>query len=70
VLLVAELVPPPAGPPPGTDRTGLRARAEIHTVRANGGVAKGRRLMSGAGCRRDLRGIGLAMVLWETMGIL
>ncbi|GAA3207876.1 serine hydrolase domain-containing protein [Dactylosporangium siamense] len=32
-----------------------RAVAEIHTILANGGVAKGRRFMSEAGCRRALR---------------
>jgi len=31
-----------------------RSVAEIHTVLANGGVAKGRRLMSEAGCRKAL----------------
>ena len=31
-----------------------RAIAEVHTVLANGGIAKGKRLMSEAGCRKAL----------------
>jgi CubicO group peptidase (beta-lactamase class C family) len=85
---VAELVPPPSGPPPELTVTELqrrvgtnpapaaaevnsrawraaeipaaggtgnaRAVARLHTVLANGGVADGRRFMSEAGCRRAL----------------
>lgn len=40
---------------PAAGGTGnARSMAEIHAILANGGVAAGRRLMSGAGCRRAL----------------
>lgn len=85
---VAELVPPPAGPPPVAITTDLQDRvannpapavrevnspawrgaeipaaggignargiARIHTILANNGIADGRRFMSDAGCRRAL----------------
>jgi len=40
--------------PAGGGTGNARSMAEIHAVLANGGVAKGKRLMSEAGCRRAL----------------
>jgi CubicO group peptidase (beta-lactamase class C family) len=40
--------------PAGGGTGNARAVAEIHTILANGGVAKGRRFMSEAGCRKAL----------------
>jgi CubicO group peptidase (beta-lactamase class C family) len=96
---VADLVPPPGGPPPEIMTTDLQMRvatnpspeveqvnsrawraaeipaaggignarsvAQIHTILANGGVAQGRRFMSEAGCRRalDLQVSGRDLVL-------
>jgi CubicO group peptidase (beta-lactamase class C family) len=96
---VAELIPPPAGPPPVIAATDLQARvvanpapeasqvnsrawrsaeipaaggtgnarsvAQLHTILANGGVAMGRRFMSEHGCRRalDLQIAGRDLIL-------
>jgi CubicO group peptidase (beta-lactamase class C family) len=50
-----------------------RSVAEIHAVLANCGVAKGKRLMSEAGCRRALapliEGTDLVLGIWAKFGL-